>query len=88
MKIENRQKLLMIVAISMVGLWAANLMIVSPLERSWKTRSARIAELRRSVAQGTQLLEREAVIRSRWRAMDTSDWPLIISMTIEGVPSS
>ena len=58
MKIENRQQLLAVVAIVAVTLLASDKLLFSPLARAWNARSARIAELKRSVSQGALLLER------------------------------
>jgi hypothetical protein len=74
-KIENRQKLLLIVAALAIGILAADRLVLTPLVRAWKDRSARITELRRSVTQGAQLLEREQTIRSRWHVMETNTLP-------------
>jgi hypothetical protein len=75
MKIENRQRLLAIAAISGIALLASDRLIISPLTTSWNERSARIAELKKSVSQGSILLEREQTIRGRWDRMMTNTLP-------------
>lgn len=70
-----RQQLLTILTVVAVSLWAGDKLIISPLTRAWKQRSARIAELRRSVTQGLLLLEREETIRDRWESMRTNTLP-------------
>ena len=62
MKIENRQRVLAIFAITAVVLLASDRLILTPLTRAWKARAGRIAELKREVTQGGMLLERERVI--------------------------
>jgi hypothetical protein len=70
--INNRQQLLAVVAGAAVALWAGDKLILSPLTQSWKERAARIVELRKTVTQGAQLLEREQSIRRRWESMRTT----------------
>jgi hypothetical protein len=72
MNLRNRQQLLGLLAIAAVGLLAGDRLVFSPLVRSWKERSRRITELQRAVTQGTQLLERESAIRTRWEQMRTN----------------
>ena len=80
MNIDHRQRLLAIVAITAIGLLAGDRLVVSPLIQSWSARKARIAELRRSVEQGSQLLKREQTIRSRWEGMRTNTLPRQVSV--------
>ncbi|PYK99484.1 MAG: hypothetical protein DME19_08410, partial [Verrucomicrobia bacterium] len=75
MKIKNRQQALAIVAIGAVALLVSERLIFSPLARSWKARSDRIAELKESIRQGAFLLDRERAIRSRWDSMRTNTLP-------------
>lgn len=72
MKFQNRQQLLAVVAIAAVSLLAADRLVLNPLHRSWNTRAARLAGLRRSVNQGELLLDRQAAIRERWESMRTN----------------
>lgn len=67
--LQNRQKLLTALALTVVGLWAGDRLVISPLIQSWKDRSTRITDLRKSVANGTQILGRERSIRERWESM-------------------
>lgn len=69
MKIENRQRFLAILAIGGIALLASDKLIISPLTTRWKERSTRIAELKKSVSQGSFLLDREQTIRTRWDGM-------------------
>jgi Tfp pilus assembly protein PilO len=73
--IENRQQLLVIAAIGVIALWAADRLVFTPLTSLWKSRSATITELRKQVAEGTSLLGRETVIRNRWEDMKKNTLP-------------
>jgi len=53
--------------------------LLTPLTKSWRERNVRIAELHKSLAHGTQLLEREQVIRERWETMRTNTLPKLES---------
>ena len=75
MQIKDRQKLLTIVAIVAVALLAIDKIVLPPLEGLWKSRSARIADLRARVNEGTQLLRREQYVRARWSEMETNTLP-------------
>ena len=75
MKIKNRQEILMVVAFAAVALFSADGFIFSPLIQAWKSRSAQIIDLRKKVAQGAQLLQREQGIRNRWKQMRSSTLP-------------
>lgn len=72
MNIQNRQQILGIAAIAVVVLWAGDRLVVSPLIQSWKQRTQRIVELRKSIRDGKALLERDQSIRSRWGYMRTN----------------
>lgn len=75
MKIENRQQLLAIIAVGAVVLLASDRLVFTPLTKLWKSRSAAIADLRKQVADGTSLLARESVVRSRWEEMKKNTLP-------------
>ena len=75
MKLKNRQQLLAFLAIAGVTFLVADKVIIGPLWDGWKARSTRIAELKKSVNQGTLLLQRESVIHSRWDNMRTNTLP-------------
>jgi len=79
MNINNRQQLLAFVAISAVALLASDRFLNSPLTRVWKERAGRVAELKKSVAQGTRLLEHDQMIRNRWDGMRTNMLPADVS---------
>lgn len=69
MKPEQRQKFLLIAAGCLVGFYLLDLLVVSPLTASWKARSETIAKLRKDIAEGRSIIEREKITRSRWNDM-------------------
>ena len=58
MKIDNRQRLLAVLAIVIVAIFVADKLIFTPLTESWRERSAAIAELRKSIQKGNGLIQR------------------------------
>lgn len=72
MKIKNRQQFLAILAIAGIALLAADKLVISPLQASWKARSERITELNKNITQASVLLDREQIIRQRWKWMQTN----------------
>jgi hypothetical protein len=74
-KIENRQQLLLAIAVAAAGLYAADLMVIEPLIRTWKSRAHTVATLRTQVTNGRRLIQREAGLRSRWSQMRTNTLP-------------
>ena len=75
MKIDNRQKVLAIAAISAVILLASDSLIITPLTRLWKAHAVRIADLTKMINRGTLLLEREKSLTARWNGMRTNTLP-------------
>ena len=80
MKIENRQKLLLIVVIALVGLWLANLIVFSPVYAWWHKRSQSIKELQANVKHGNLLLSNETPIRKQWSEMLSNMLPNNVSL--------
>ena len=80
MKINNRQQLLVILAAVGVALLLGDKLVLSPLTTSWKERSDRIVELRKSVAQGKAMLDRGAALQRRWDNMRTNTLSTEISV--------
>ena len=76
---EKRQKLLVVLALTGVGLLAGDRLVVSPLIKSWTARSENIAQLQKDIAKGQQLLERRDTVRSRWQEMRTNALPSEVS---------
>jgi hypothetical protein len=68
-KIENRQQWLIVVTIAVVVVFAADRLVFGPLTKLWKARSTQVAELRKEVADGSLLLQREKSLRTRWDSM-------------------
>jgi Tfp pilus assembly protein PilO len=75
MKTENRQRFLVILMLSALGLFVADRVVFGPLTKSWKERSERIADLRKQVGDGSLLLQRENSLRARWSQMSTNTLP-------------
>jgi hypothetical protein len=72
MNLNNRQQLLGILAGAALAILVGDRLIVTPLTRLWKERSAEISDTKKSVDQGAQLINRDAVIRERWDRMRTN----------------
>jgi hypothetical protein len=85
LKIKNRQQLLLIGAAALVGLFAADALLLTPLSKTWKARSARVKELRQQVSEGRNLVAREQVLRSRWEEMRTNTLPNNLSVAEQKV---
>jgi Tfp pilus assembly protein PilO len=84
-KINNRQQLLMIGAIAVVGLFVADKLLITPLAQLWKDRSKAITELGDKVARGKNLQDREHALRSDWQRMRTNTLPTDESLAEEQV---
>lgn len=80
MKIENRQKILTIVAVSALALLVLDHLVLTPLGHVWTKRSERIAELSKDLTQGKLLLQRQNTIRDRWSNMSSNTLPVNLSM--------
>ena len=72
MQIKNRQNLLVILALVVVGLFAGDKLLLNPLTDIWNARSKRVADLRKQVEQGKSLLDREAAIHRQWARMQSN----------------
>src|SRR5438876_955311 len=88
MKFENRQQILVIGAIAVVVLFAANKLMIDPLTNFWKTRSTRMGELSKQVEAGRQLLKREGSLQRRWDTMRTNTLPANQSVAEQQVLNS
>lgn len=67
--LKNRQQLLAVIAIGAIALLAGDRLLFTPLAARWRERSDQVAALRKSYAQGAQLLQRDKVLQSRWNTM-------------------
>ena len=75
MKIENRQRFLIVLTAVAAALLIGNSLIYVPLAKLWSARSTQIAGLSKQVKDGKMLLQREAGIRSRWSSMRANVLP-------------
>lgn len=69
METKNRQKLLIILSVTVVALFAADQLVRAPLYNAWQARASRVAALRNQVARGKMLLQRERGIHNHWDEM-------------------
>lgn len=70
--LKNRQQLLVILAAVVIGLFVMDKVVFAALTSSWKSRAARIADLREKCDRGRSLLRRAAGLQSRWDYMRTN----------------
>jgi hypothetical protein len=75
MKIEDRQKFLLILTIAVVALYAGDLLIFEPVGKWWTTRSKNIVALRNQVKEGKFMLLRDAGIHGQWDEMSGKTLP-------------
>lgn len=75
MKTDNRQKLLIVIAAAVVGLFLADKVLFTPLTNLWKERSNEVAELRKKVSYGNGLVQNEQRWRRRWEDMRNAALP-------------
>lgn len=80
MEIKNRQKILLFTAAAGLLLLVADSLVLSPLTSSWQARTKRIAELKKSVADGSLLIKRKEAILGRWDRMRTNTLPSNVSL--------
>lgn len=74
--LKNRQQTLAIFAAAVVALFAADRLVLTPAVASWKQRSHRIAEMKKQVAEGRSLVQRQDSLRARWDQMRTNTLPV------------
>ena len=75
MEIKNRQKTLVIIAASIVGLVVANSVIYSPIKGLWDARNHRIKTLQDAVQADKSLIRRKAQLQARWEHMKNNVLP-------------
>jgi hypothetical protein len=75
MPTKNREKLLLIAAGVMAGLWLLNMLVISPLMDSWDSRSKEIDQRRKDIDNGAMLVRRESAIRDQWDNMRANALP-------------
>ena len=72
---KNRQQILVIISSVIAVLFVFDKLILPPLTAAWKQRNTQIADLRKQVAHGKSLLQRERSIHRRWDEMRTNTLP-------------
>ena len=75
MKTENRQKTLVILTITALGLLIGDSFVVKPLIHEWQARSTEITDLRNRVKNGHDMIAREQTIRNHWADMQGNTLP-------------
>ena len=75
MKIENRQQVLIVITIAVVGLLILDSLVFEPLAGWYGARSRQITELRAQVKNGKSLIVREKGIRGHWAEMLANTLP-------------
>ena len=76
MTAPQRKKLLVTLAVLTIGILVVDQVILGPLGRAWSARAERIGQLRRSIAEGEQLMERKETLTERWKALQEASLPL------------
>ncbi|MBM3822294.1 MAG: hypothetical protein FJ404_05255 [Verrucomicrobia bacterium] len=76
---SQRQQFLAVGAIAVVALFAADKLVLSPLAATWKKRTEEIDGLRKSIANGSMLIEREQETNRRWNEMRKNTLPANVS---------
>jgi hypothetical protein len=75
-KIENRQKFLIVIAAVALALFLGNSAVYEPLKQAWLDRAKHIADLKQQVAMDKSLLRRKTEILARWQYMQTNVLPV------------
>lgn len=66
MKTDQRQQLLLAGALAVVGFFAADKLLITPLTGLWKKNAARIVRLQQDIAEGNGLIRRERYTLQDW----------------------
>lgn len=69
MNLNQRQRILAMLAIAAVGLFMADKLVITPLTNSWKARAERLVKLREKVRDGEETLKRETALTEQWEHM-------------------
>jgi len=72
---KNRQHLLLLLTVAVVGLFLADKLVREPLWKAWKSRSERLVKLKQDVNKGETLIQRAESLQSRWSEMRTNALP-------------
>jgi hypothetical protein len=79
LNIKNRQQLLALLAVVGIALLLGDRLVVTPLVHSWTQRTEKIASLKKNIAKGEVLLDRDQKIRQTWDNMRTNTLPVNLS---------
>ena len=74
-KLANRQRLLAVIAVAGVLLLILDHIVFTPLTTLWQTHSAEIAQLQKSVTNGSSLIERASQMQRVWSEMQANALP-------------
>ncbi len=80
MTLNRRERIVALAAILCLGALTGDRLIMTPLQSFWRARTARVAELRKSLDKGRILVAREAVMRERWQGMKQRSLPADVSV--------
>jgi len=72
MEFKKRERILVIAALLCVLFLGGDRLILTPMARAWKDRSAQISSLKQSIEKGEILLDREKILKERWNKLRTS----------------
>lgn len=75
MKIENRQKLLVIVTIVAGVYFIGDYFVLTPLVKFWRSRAEAISSLRKQVADGEDIRAQADSIQLKWNRLRTNSLP-------------
>ena len=73
---QQRQRLLVLLAGAALVVLLGDHLVLGPMVQAWKSRSERLVKLRKQVAQGEVLLQRDRTLRERWSSMRTNTLPV------------
>jgi hypothetical protein len=79
MKINSREKLLLVASLTIVALLVGDRLVLTPLTGAWKSRRERIDLLTQKISTGQRLLTSEKNIQDRWQFIKTNALPASIS---------
>lgn len=69
METKNREKILLITVGVIIGLYVLNVVVFTPIYDYWEARQKKIADLRKTIAEGKMMIRRGDSIEQRWNHM-------------------
>jgi hypothetical protein len=72
MENKNREKMLLIAVGVCVALWVLNYVVITPVFHAWKTRQAKITDLRDTIKDGRTIQGSAKSIEDQWEHMRTN----------------